>query len=311
MGPQSPYSPPPPLPVTDFLRDLFSRPGAVRTVIVLEPDSASAPRQYEVRPGVALYGAVIGSVLLAVALVAAIVLTSLRGLLLGPDVRSLRTVASANAQRAAALEDSLSLQYQQIAQLRAIITGEIDDLGERALDPSSFSLPDLGDRPDLEAPASLPAQGLARDHRQPALPLSALGPSQTRDAALAYLDRLRLPVPPPVDGVTSRGFDAARGHLALDLAAAEGSPVRAFGDGHVVLADWTHDGGLTIVVQHPGGYLSVYKHNRRLLKSLGDRVLARETVALSGNTGEVTSGPHLHFEVWRDGLAQDPSVLLL
>ena len=310
--------------MTDFLRDLFSRPGAARTVIVLEPDPASTPRQYEVRPSYALYAAVIATVLLAAALVAVAVLTPLRGLVLGPGAGELRAVASVNAQRAAALEDSLAVQYQQMAQLRAIVTGEIDDLGEDALDPSSFSLPEPRDPDAAPAlPDAGPALGgppgeapaRAGAHEPPALPLRTLGPAGDGPgdpaAAGSYLEGLRLPALPPVSGVQSRGFDAGRGHFAIDLAATEGTPVRAVGAGYVVFADWSHDGGHTIAVQHPGGYLSVYKHNGRLLKRVGDRVRARETVALSGNTGEITSGPHLHFEVWRDGLAQDPSALLL
>ena len=294
--------------MTDFLRDLFGRPGTARTVIVLEPDSMSTPRQYEVRPGNALYAAVIGTVLLGAALVALIVLTPLRGWVLGPGAADLRGVATENAQRAAALEDSLSVQYQQIAQLRAIITGEMDGLGDDALDPASFSLPD----PAAPEPAAAPA---VADQGPDAIPLPSLGPASDAprdvEAARAYLDGLRLPALPPVDGRPSRGFDATRGHFALDLAAAEGSPVSSFADGYVVFADWTHDGGHTIAVQHAGGYLTVYKHNRRLLRRVGERVRARETIAQSGNSGEITTGPHLHFEVWRDGLAQDPQALLL
>ena len=299
--------------MTDFLRDLFSRPGVPRTVIVMEPDATSAPRQYEVRPGIALYALGVGAVVLAAVLIAAAVLTPLRGQILGPGTGQLRAVASANAQRASALEDSLAIQTQQIAQLRAVITGEMDALGEDALDPSSFSLP----IPDQAAPPPAASTDAPRasDHAQPALPMRSLGPAgrgrSDAAAAAAYLGGLRLPAPPPVDGTPSRGFDVERGHLALDLAVRQGTPVRAFGNGYVVLADWTHGGGHTIAVQHPDGYLSVYKHNSRLLKRVGDRVRAREPVALSGDTGEITSGPHLHFEVWRDGLAQDPSSLLV
>jgi murein DD-endopeptidase MepM/ murein hydrolase activator NlpD len=82
--------------------------------------------------------------------------------------------------------------------------------------------------------------------------------------------------------------------------------VRAVGSGYVVLADWTQEGGYTVAVQHSDGYLSVYKHNKQLLKQIGDRVQAREALAVSGNSGQMTTGPHLHFELWRNGLAQDP-----
>ena len=87
--------------------------------------------------------------------------------------------------------------------------------------------------------------------------------------------------------------------------------MRTVAGGYVVFADWTHDGGHTIAVQHPGGYLSVYKHNSRLLKRVGERVRTQEAIALSGDTGRITSGPHLHLELWRDGLAQDPAAFLL
>ena len=267
----------------------------------------STPRQYEVRPGYALYAAVIGIVVLGAVAVTVIVLTPLRGLVLGPGTGELRGVAEANAQRAAALEDSLAIQYQQMAQLRAIITGEMDDV--QVLDPTAFSLSETGE-------SALEGAGeKASDHAQPALPLRTLGPATDgeRDARAAerYLGDLRLPALPPVDGTVSRGFDASRGHFAIDLAATEGTAVRAFADGYVVFADWSHDGGHTMAVQHPGGYLSVYKHNSRLLKRVGERVRARESIALSGDTGRITSGPHLHFEVWRDGLAQDPAALFL
>ncbi|MEO0558406.1 MAG: M23 family metallopeptidase [Bacteroidota bacterium] len=296
----------------EFLRDLFSRPGAPRTVILLEPDTMNAPRQYEVRPTNSLYAIVIGVVLASIALVVLILLTPLRGLVYGPAPEQLRDVAESNAIRAEALEDSLVVQQEQIALLRAIITGEgdvsIEPVGEADMPFSgSLAADSLGPEPPPPAREILP-------RTRPALPLRSL---QTRvegaDAARAeaYLSGLRLPSLPPVSGVLSRGYDANRGHLAIDIAADEGTPVRSIGDGYVTFADWTQAGGYTIAVQHADGYLSIYKHNARLLKRAGERVRSREVVALSGNTGEITSGPHLHFELWRDGLAQDPASFLI
>jgi murein DD-endopeptidase MepM/ murein hydrolase activator NlpD len=109
-----------------------------------------------------------------------------------------------------------------------------------------------------------------------------------------------------MNGFPTRDFGAQTGHYGIDVAVSEGKFIRAVGDGYVVWADWTQDGGYTIAVQHAAGYLTVYKHNKRLLKRLGDRVRAQEPLAVSGNTGAVTTGPHLHFELWRNGLAQSP-----
>jgi murein DD-endopeptidase MepM/ murein hydrolase activator NlpD len=146
---------------------------------------------------------------------------------------------------------------------------------------------------------------------QDTLAWSPAAPPAPGTPAAAYLAGLRLPALPPLTGVVSRAYDAGAGHFGLDIVARTGSTVRAVGDGFVVAADWTHTGGYTIAVQHPNGYLSIYAHNQRLLKRIGDRVRSQEALALSGNTGTITSGPHLHFELWRDGLAQDPRAFLL
>jgi murein DD-endopeptidase MepM/ murein hydrolase activator NlpD len=226
------------------------------------------------------------------------------------------SATSQNALRAAAFEDSVALQYRQISQLRALITGDLDSL--------TTAVP-VSDEPTLPEPAEAEAVlGVTlddpptdrRDHEQPALSLRWLdagdgGAPPPGSAAEAYLASLRLPALPPVDGVVSRGFSARSGHFGVDFALDAGSPVRAVGDGYVVFADWTHEGGYVIAVQHTDGYLSVYKHNARLLARVGDHVRSRETIALSGNTGEITSGPHLHFELWRNGLAQDPRTYLV
>jgi murein DD-endopeptidase MepM/ murein hydrolase activator NlpD len=303
-----------------FLRDLFSRTGAAaRTVILLEPDAMTAPRQYEVQPRKLLRAAIAAGLGVGLLLLLIVLLTPLRRLALGPGTAELRALARANASRAEALEDSLAVQHHQLAQLRALFTGDLDSTAAEPL-PENPSLPEseaaaaeLGVAPILEESAApqaavQPRPGADRSDTLRWLPLAT--PAPGTPAAL-YLAGLRLPALPPLAGVLSRGFDAAAGHFGLDIVARAGSPVRAVGDGYVVAADWTHTGGYTIAVQHPNGYLSIYAHNQRLLKRIGDRVRSREALALSGNTGAVTTGPHLHFELWRDGLAQDPRAFLL
>ena len=316
---RKPVPPSPLRPMTDFLRDLLSRPGAARTVIVLEPDSMSAPRQYEVRPGAAVYAVVIAVVVGAAVIVAAAVLTPLRGVLLGPGTAEVRTAAERSAVRAEALEDSLAVQAEQIELLRALITGE-GGPDAPASDAPAADVPAADVPADAESdPARNASDGEAVASETPApgavAPARAAGsdaaPLRLAAPAEAYLAGLRAPALPPLDGLVSRGFLPARGHFGLDLATDAGTPVLAVADGTVVLADWTQDGGLTVAVQHTGGYLSVYKHNSRVGRRVGDAVRAREALALSGNTGRVSSGPHLHVEVWRDGRALDPAAFFL
>jgi murein DD-endopeptidase MepM/ murein hydrolase activator NlpD len=122
---------------------------------------------------------------------------------------------------------------------------------------------------------------------------------------------LDLPFVMPSDGYLSRGFDEAQFHYGIDLAGKQGNAVLAAASGSVVFAGWTYDDGLMMIIAHDFGYLSVYKHNKALLKSVGSAVRRGEPIALLGNTGKTSSGPHLHFEIWRDGVATDPMKYLV
>jgi len=110
----------------------------------------------------------------------------------------------------------------------------------------------------------------------------------------------------PVSGSISQTFNAREKHYAIDVVAAMGTPVKAITHGTVIFAEWTSDTGYVMVLEHQNGLLSVYKHNGALLKVQGDFVQGGEVIAEVGNTGELTTGPHLHFELWTNGTPLDP-----
>ena len=112
---------------------------------------------------------------------------------------------------------------------------------------------------------------------------------------------------PPISGVISSGFDAETNHLGVDILAPKDTPVKAIWDGHVITADWTLETGYTIGIQHSNDMVSFYKHTATLLKHSGAFVRAGEAVAIIGNTGKMTTGPHLHFELWLHGKPVDPT----
>lgn len=111
----------------------------------------------------------------------------------------------------------------------------------------------------------------------------------------------------PTRGMVSSSFDANKKHFGIDIAATPNESVLATLDGTVILATYTADTGYVIQVQHNQNLVTVYKHCGSLLKKVGDAVKAGEAIALVGNTGEKTTGPHLHFEIWNKGRALDPS----
>ena len=102
----------------------------------------------------------------------------------------------------------------------------------------------------------------------------------------------------PASGIISEGFDFSEGHYGVDIVLKERTPIKAVYDGIVLFAEWTLNYGFTIVVFHKNELISTYKHNQSVKVETGDFVQTGEVIALSGNTGEFTSGPHLHFELW-------------
>jgi len=114
----------------------------------------------------------------------------------------------------------------------------------------------------------------------------------------------------PVEGFISRGFEPDVGHFGVDFVVKTGTPVYAAANGFVIFADYTVKDGYMMILDHPDNYITVYKHCSSLLKHTRDVVQQGELIALSGNTGEITSGPHLHFEIWENGYPINPKLEL-
>ena len=111
----------------------------------------------------------------------------------------------------------------------------------------------------------------------------------------------------PITGAVTQEFDVLEKHFAIDIVAKTGTPVKAVADGTVIFSEWTAETGYVITVQHANSFISVYKHNGSLLKEQGDFVQSGEVIASIGSTGELTTGPHLHFELWNNGYPVDPT----
>ena len=110
----------------------------------------------------------------------------------------------------------------------------------------------------------------------------------------------------PITGLISDKYDVKKGHFGVDVVAKANEPVKCVADGTVVMASWTQDSGYVIAVQHRANLVSVYKHNAELLKKVGSFVNAGDIISIVGNSGEMTDGPHLHFELWYNGNSLNP-----
>lgn len=110
----------------------------------------------------------------------------------------------------------------------------------------------------------------------------------------------------PMNGIVTNHFNREEKHFGIDIVADNNSVIKATADGTVVYSDWTVDNGYCLGIQHNGNLFSVYKHNAVLLKDDGDFVSAGEPIAIYGNSGSMSTGPHLHFEIWYNGTPLNP-----
>ena len=111
---------------------------------------------------------------------------------------------------------------------------------------------------------------------------------------------------PPAKGIVSQKFDLNENHFAVDISLEENTPINAVAEGTVIFSEWTAQTGFVIIIEHPSGFISVYKHNSSITKNQGDNVESGEVIAKAGNTGEFSTGFHLHFELWSDGYPLNP-----
>lgn len=115
----------------------------------------------------------------------------------------------------------------------------------------------------------------------------------------------------PISGLISQKYDIKDDHFGVDIVSKKNEPVMSVASGTVILSSWTQDTGYVIAIQHSSNLISVYKHNAELLKKTGSFVTGGDVIAIIGNTGELTDGPHLHFELWYKGNAVNPEDFIL
>ena len=110
----------------------------------------------------------------------------------------------------------------------------------------------------------------------------------------------------PVDGLITEGFNKKIGHFGVDVVSKKGAFISSIDDGMVLFSSWTHEFGYVLVIKHQNSFISFYKHNSEVFKSKGDYVKSGEAIAIIGNSGKYSTGPHLHFELWKGSSAVNP-----
>jgi murein DD-endopeptidase MepM/ murein hydrolase activator NlpD len=196
--------------------------------------------------------------------------------------------------------DSLALEVDRkdrfIANFQRVLSGDTSDFK----DPAEIL---KGERQPLAKPARLNLDqrdsAFRKEFEQSDLSLVSMARSGSRALQESFFFS-------PVSGFISDSYDVRKGHFGVDIVTKTNEPVKCIADGTVIFSDWTQNSGYVLMIQHNGNLISVYKHNADLYKKLGTFVNAGEIISIVGNSGELTSGPHLHFELWYNGTAVNP-----
>lgn len=222
-----------------------------------------------------------------------IAFTPLREYIPGYSSTSLKKRATDLTYKTDSLEQVLSVNAQYIASIRKVLSGDV-----KAVDFNKDSILEAAQRDTSEidlAPSrrdSVLREMVAQEDKYNPL----FKPSEISFALFA-----------PVKGPISDGYNVQTKHYAVDVVTTKGAPIKAVADGTVIFAEWTAETGYVIILTHANDLMSVYKHNASLTRQQGELVKAGEVIATAGNTGDLSTGPHLHFELWSDGYPINPT----
>lgn len=247
---------------------------------------------------------VVGTAILVTTL---IVMTPLKRYIPGYGDMNREMEVAELTEKKEALEKEVAAQGTMIRNIQKLMTGDLADISkEEAMKqgkPESTLLDSIPEADIERIPEDAQMRAAVATGSFTAPPAAADVPNNpiSRDVPLEQMYFV-----PPVTGDITSGFDLSRSHFGIDIGAPTNTAIKSAANGVVISAGYTVETGYSIAVQHQNNVVTMYKHNSVLLKREGSNVKAGEAIAIIGNTGESSSGPHLHFELWYRGRAVDP-----
>ncbi|MEC3880545.1 M23 family metallopeptidase [Parapedobacter sp. 10938] len=272
-------------------------------VVVLHEDTFEEKAAFRGKLWYWISGTISAIIVLVVLTIVLIRSTSLREYVIGDSLSGYeRTALLDTYARIDSMEQIARAQEQYLNNIKQVISGEVGETAAEAQEehpvsdvtaPSASGAPEVGLSEDELALRELVESGAPYD-----LPENP-GPTRTGIASYTFYS--------PIKGIISSSFSAQEQHYAVDIAVKQNEPVRNTLSGHVVFASYTPETGYVVIVQHGNNLLSLYKHCASIIKKVGSFVRGGEVIAFAGNTGSLTTGPHLHFELWYNGNPVNPT----
>jgi len=223
-----------------------------------------------------------------------IAFTSLREYIPGYSSTALKQKATELNYKADSLQQVINMNQQYYESIKKVLTGDV-----RMVEFNKDSIIEIANK-ENQAKDLIPS-------KEDSLLRSLVDKEDKYNIFETAIPSSNLVLFPPVNGTISENYNFEEKHFAVDIVVAKDTPVKSTADGTIIFAEWTADTGYVVIIEHSNELISVYKHNASITKKQGDLVKAGEVIALSGNTGELTTGPHLHFELWSRGYPVNPT----
>ena len=274
----------------DKLKKLFKNP---YRIVIFNDLNLHIIKQIRFNARTLVMAFVFAVIFIIVSVTVLIAFTPLREYIPGYPSGKMRSMLIRNVLIVDSLELEIQRRDRYFSDFRAVLAGEspADTAVRRGTMP----------QPDQVQFKKYDHDSLFKDEiaqEQINLGINAGSPSRGGVAGLLFF--------PPLNGMITGKHDVSNGHLGVDIVGKLNSRISATLDGTVIFAGWTIDTGYVIYIQHEQNLITVYRHNAELLKIQGDKVRAGEAIAIMGNSGKETTGPHLHFEMWLNGVSVNP-----
>ena len=235
----------------------------------------------------------LSAILLIAGTTVLIAFTGLREYIPGYSSTELQQRAVTLAYKADSLQLEVELNNQYLNSIKRVLTGDVK--------PAEINKDSL-----LQAQRLNPEELNLRPSRADTLLREVVQQEDKYNLLETATSMANYALFPPLKGPFSEGFNIKDRHFGVDIVASHNAPVKSVADGTVIFAGWTAETGNVIILEHSYGLISIYKHNSSLTKEQGERVLRGEVIATAGSTGEYSTGPHLHFELWSEGQPVNP-----
>lgn len=236
----------------------------------------------------------LSSIFLVAATTFIIAFTSLREFIPGYSSAKLKRQATELNYKTDSLQQVIALNEQYFASIKRVLTGDV-----KTVEFNRDSILEAA-KNDAEIPNVEPT-------KEDSILRAKVDKEDKYNLFESAISASNFVLFPPVNGTISEPYNVKEKHYAVDIVVAKNTPVKATADGTIIFAEWTAETGYVVIIEHSYELISVYKHNASLTKEQGDLVKAGEVIAMAGNSGEYSTGPHLHFELWSRGYPINPT----